>query len=119
MKYSDAGGTFQEIKDLYTPENVSNINTVGYNRYTVRFGPDNSGNPIIIANGVGKYALEYTAKVFVRDDYSGQVITITNDCILDIYTGTSAEPDITEPRYKDNHKEYINTKLMRHNVLVR
>lgn len=104
-------GSFAVLKDLvYTAQ--------GVNRYVVALGNDNWGNPMIVANQGGRYAIEYRAILKVRADIEDTLVTITNEAQIRTCVGTGRYDEIIEPDRPSN-KFYINTKVTRLNVIYR
>lgn len=109
-KYID--GSYKIIKDLSSKY-------LGKNRYTVDLGSDDSGNSIIIDNGGGKYALDYTTRIIINENE-----WTNNSSILDIKNDTSIK--IYDAQYNENvepsgvgKKFDIVTRVSRARILIR
>jgi hypothetical protein len=78
QKMNSNGKTFNQIKDLnssFTKDEYANV-------YSLKLGNNISGNPIIKANGIGRYAVELTGKITIKDHYTDSVETIRVRLIL-------------------------------------
>ena len=100
--------TYAPIKDL---SGIATDGPVGgTNRYNFLLGNDNGGTPIIIANGIGRYAIEYTGRIKANYSQIATSTVIRNDAQIKVYTGSGLYPNTIE-QDRPNRKSYMDTNV--------
>ena len=87
---------------------------LGSNKYLVGLGNDSVGNPMISANGAGKYSLEYTAVINVLKN-EDIAVNVRNNVMIRILTGAGGYTEFVEPM-RDGRQFYIDTIIKKHYV---
>lgn len=101
------GYSFKIIKDLSNA-----VKTIAKNKYDVSVGLDNSNNPILLSNGLGKYAIEYSGTLVTQPSPNNTNITMRNEAEIRVYSTTGSYIGTLNPDLLRN-KFYIDTKVSR------
>lgn len=96
--YKEGSGLIKPLAGSYT--------RLGRNRYLLNVGNDDNSIPMIIANGAGKYYIEYTAILL---ETNSTLKDVRNDCIVKVYTGEDYG-ELVEPE-KSTHRTYVETRI--------
>lgn len=106
-------GSYMTIKDL-TPSYTK----LAKNRFIIGFGNDNGGMPMIIANGGGSYALDYSGTLIVKNaswNTPNETVTVRNEALIRIFTGAGGYTEFVEPE-RSGKQFYIETLVSRWNA---
>lgn len=113
--YKLIGGEYTLIKDLgssyraYKPQSR--------NKYIIALGNDNAGTPMIIANGKGTYALEYTGVLKVNFNQRERDVLMENEVEIRVNIGNNNYMGTVCNDIPSN-KAYIATKVFKKRVVL-
>lgn len=88
------------------------MKTVAKNRYDVSIGLDNSNNPILLSNGSGLYAIQYSGTLATKPSADNTNITMRNEAELRVYSTTGSYIGTLNSDLPRN-KFYIDTQVSR------